>query len=398
VVVNGSESDDRTPERSTDELGAAKATAFLATELTELEPFEDAWRALAVAHGSPHATPDFYRAWMANYGEHAHPYVPVLLDEAGELSGLIPLVITRDALRQVQVAGANFWAALPAVARAGEEQQVALAAGRLLAGRRREWRSLTLDHVATEMSWLDTFVRGLSGSRRGRMIEKRVQQAWLTVDLSRGWEGYVAEKRSKFKHELHRAERRLHESHVVASRQATTMAELRVALDALFRLHALRRDALGGSTFDSPAMRGTLSDFAERALRRGWLRLRSLELDGEVAAADLSFRVGDRCTGYLMAWDPRWANLGLGRLMLVDGLHSAADEGVREFDLNVGHSDMKARHATEVRSADTLWIYPRRTAALFALRRAGRRFLPDAVRRSLGRSIRSPAGRVDLPS
>lgn len=398
MVTSGSDTGDREHERSGNESGGAPGTAFLATELVELEPFEDAWRALAVAQGSPHVTPDFFRAWMSNYGEHARPYVPVLLDRAGELCGLVPLVITEDAMRQVQVAGSNFWMAFPVLARPGQERRLALEAGRLLGGRRREWRALTLDHVAIETPWLDTFARALHGSRRGRLVERRVRQEWLTVDFGDGWDGYIEGKRSKFRAELRRAERRLLESHVVSHREAKTMAEVQTGLQTLFRLQALRRDTLGPSTYDEPAMRGTLSDFAESAFDRGWLRLRTLELDGEVAAANLFFRVGDRCAGYLLAWDPRWASLGLGRLVLVDGLRSAAEEGVGEFDLSVGRSDMKARHATQARSVDTLWLYPSTTAAVFALRGAGRRFLPDAVRRSLGRLIRGSSGRVDLPS
>jgi CelD/BcsL family acetyltransferase involved in cellulose biosynthesis len=376
---------------------SGQGDAFLVTDLAELEPFEDAWRALAVAQGSPHVTPDFFRAWIENYGEHAHPYVPVLLDDAGELSGLLPLVITQDALRQVQVAGANFWMALPALARAGEEQQLAQAAGRLLAQCKPRWRALTLDHLIAGPAWIDAFKRGLLGGRTGRLIEKRSEQPWLTADLSDGWDGYLAAKRSKFKHELRRAEQRLRDTHEVSARMVGSSDELQGALDVLFGLHALRRDALGGSTYDLPEMRGTLSDFAGLALQHGWLRLRLLELDGEIAAANLFFRVGERCTGYLLAWDPRWASLGLGRLALVDGLHSAADEGALEFDLSVGHTEMKARHATQTRPSETLWTYPRQTAAIFALRRTGRRLLPDALRRPLGRSLRAPAGRVDLP-
>lgn len=387
---------DRTPERSSDELGPVGAS-FLATDLAELEPLEDAWRSLAVAAGSPHATPDFFRAWIVNYGEHARPYVPVLLDRHGELSGLVPLVLTRDALRQVQVAGANFWMALPTVARPGEERLLAAAAGRLLAGRRREWRTLTLDHVVADRSWIETLMRSLSGAHCGRLIEKCAQQHWLMVDLSDGWEGYLAEKSAKFRGEIRRRQRRMHESHHVGWRETKTTAELRTDLETLFALHALRGSALGGSTFESPAMRAALSDFAESALRHGWLRLRVLELDGEVAAANLSFRVGDRSTGYLLGWDPQWADLGLGSIVMADAVHVAADEGARVFDLSVGHTDIKARYATLTRPVDTLWVYPRQAAAMFALRRTGRRLLPDAVRSSLGRMIRSPAGRVDLP-
>jgi len=370
----------------------------LVTDLAQLQPFVERWRELAVRRENPHLTPEFFFSWAEHYAAHARPFVPIVLDGDGRLRGLLPLVVTTDSLRQVQFAGGDFWMALSPVAAVQDEEEVAAAAGRLLGEHRAAWRSVTLENAIGETRWLDRFAEALRDRCGQRLWESRRSHPWLSTDLSSGWSGFIAAKPSKFRSELRRAERRLREAHAIEARQVDGADELRDAIEQMFRFHHARRDALGGSTFDETAHRRTLEAFAQRAFDRGWTRLRVLEIDGEAAATNLYFRVGDRCVGYLLAWDPAAAPLGAGRMALVDGLRAAADEGVREFDLSVGHTEFKARHATGERRVETLWLYTRRTAMLFAVRRAGRQMLPDRPRRALGRRIRSAAGRVEMPS
>jgi CelD/BcsL family acetyltransferase involved in cellulose biosynthesis len=372
-------------------------TSVLLTDLEALEPIEDEWRALAVARENPHLTPELFRAWANNYEDAARPFVPAVFHPDGRLRGLLPLVITRDRLRQVQFAAANFWMPLHPVAALEDEEEVGAAAGRLLAARRSEWRALTLDNVAAGARWRDALVTALTSDYGRGLVTRRIEHPWLVAETADGWESYLASRSPKFRQELRRIERRLDESHGVSIRESTSAEELRADLETLFRFHSLRRSELGGSTYDEPAMRRTLEEFAGAALARGWLRLRILELDGDDAAANLFFCVGRRCAGYLLSWHPKWAAISLGRIAMADGLRAAATGGAHEFDLSVGRTEFKAQYATSERVVYTTWLYPRRTAALFALRRAARKLLPRVVRRALGRRIRSTAGRVDLP-
>jgi CelD/BcsL family acetyltransferase involved in cellulose biosynthesis len=372
-------------------------SSVLITDLEALEPLEDEWRVFAVARGNPHLTPEFYRAWAESFERFAHPFVPAVFGADGGLRGLLPLVITRDATRHVQFAGAAFWMPYHPVARPEDEEEVAIVAARLLAACRDEWRALTLDNIPSDAHWLETFTTTLSRDYGQRLFERRVEHPWLVVEIQDGWSEYLAEKSTKFRHELRRIERRLNESHDISMRETTTTDELHADLETLFRFHTARRAKLGGSTYDEPAMRATMEKFAASALANGWLRLRMLELDGEDAAANLCFRVGDRCACYIVSWDPRWATLGLGRIMMADGVFGEACDGVRELELSVGWSRYKAGYATSQRTVYTTWFYPSRTATLFALRRVARKLLPTPVRRVFGRRIRSVAGRVDLP-
>jgi CelD/BcsL family acetyltransferase involved in cellulose biosynthesis len=385
-------------DRGEHEQQARAGNAVLLTSLEELEPFEEEWRSLALARENPHISPDFFRAWAENFVAYAHPFVPAIIGDDGRLRGLLPLVITRDATRQVQCAGANFWMPLDPVARPEDEEELGIAAGHLLAAHRDEWRAFTLDNVPSDARWLDVLSATLTRDYGRGLITRSVEHPWLVVEMPDGWNGYLANRSAKFRHEQRRIERRMSESHQVTLRETATADELHDDLETLFRFHSLRRTELGGSTYDEPAMRKTIEDFAASALANGYLRLRLLELDGESAAVNLCFRAGGRCACYILSWDPRWASISLGRIMMSEGILAAVCDGVREYELSVGWSKYKAEYATSQRTVRTTWFYPRRTAAVFKLRRVARILLPAPVRRVIGRRMRSAAGRVDMPS
>jgi CelD/BcsL family acetyltransferase involved in cellulose biosynthesis len=387
-----------TVKQQVDSNTAAAGRSVLITSLEELEPLETEWRALAVTRENLQVTPDFYRAWAESYKSAAHPFVPAVFDDDGRLRGLLPLVITRDTMRHVQFAGANFWMPFHPVARPEDEEELGVAAGHLLALHRKEWRALTFDHVPSDAHWPDALAEALMHDYGRGLYKRRAEHPWLVVEMPDGWDEYMAGRSTKFRHEQRRIERRMTESHKVTLRETTTAEELHDDLETLFRFHSQRRSELGGSTYDEPAMRKTIEDFAASALANGWLRLRVMKLDGEDAALTLCFRVGSRCACYILSWDPRWASISLGRIMMNEGILAAACDGVHEYELSVGWSRYKAAFATSQRTAYTTWFYPRRTAILFTLRRIARRSVPTPIRRILGRGIRSAAGRVDMPS
>jgi CelD/BcsL family acetyltransferase involved in cellulose biosynthesis len=374
-----------------DRVAQSRDAHLLATDLEALEPLEAEWRALAVARGNPHLTPELYKAWVRGYEPQVRPYVPVLLDRDGRLLGLIPLAITTGVIRTVQFAATDFFMHMNPVARPEDEDEVGAAAGRLLASDRGQWHILTVENAAEGAPWVDRMIEALSSDHRGRLVQARSENTWFLAELAGGWDGYLASKSGSFRSKLGGSERALARKHDVAARQTEATNELGPDLETLFHLHLLRRTAQGGSTFDDLRLRRTMEEFAAGALEQGWLRLRVLELDGQPAAANLCFQVGDRWTGYVLGWDPRWAEAGLGRIAMVDGMRAAAEEGASEFDLQVGRSDFKARHATTERPVQTVSLYPRRIAAYLALRRAARRFLRGARRHTPGRRSRSAA-------
>ncbi len=222
-------------------------------------------------------------------------------------------------------------------------------------------------------------------------MQQRSEQPY--IDL-RGldWEGYLAGRSSSFRKKLRQRERKLTNAHEVLDRTATEET-LEADLAQFFVLHERRWE--GRSALDAPGGRGFVTEFAAAAQRRGWLRLRLLEVDGTAVAAFLGWRVGDRYTFYQSGFDPDWAELSVGIVMLTRTIQSAIDEGAQEFDMLLGTEAYKRRFQNAGRDVQTI-VLPRALAPARVLvsaearaRRIGRRVserpggVPHALRRML---------------
>src|SRR4029079_9850773 len=94
--------------------------------------------------------------------------------------------------------------------------------------------------------------------------------------------------------QLLRFDRRLERKARIELRQTESGARLEEDLDTLFRLHHARWAEQGCSSLDAPGARAFHYDFARAALERGWLRLLTLEADGEPIAAFYGWVIGGR--------------------------------------------------------------------------------------------------------
>jgi CelD/BcsL family acetyltransferase involved in cellulose biosynthesis len=119
----------------------------------------------------------------------------------------------------------------------------------------------------------------------------------------------------------------------------TNLAEL---LDALFRLHAARwRERGEGGVLDEAAVRAVLADAAAGFLARGWLRLYALRIGGRTAAVQLGWAARRRAYYYIGGWDPAFAKLSPGALLVEHAVREAVREGAREFDFLRGREAYK---------------------------------------------------------
>jgi CelD/BcsL family acetyltransferase involved in cellulose biosynthesis len=177
-----------------------------------------------------------------------------------------------------------------------------------------------------------------------------------------------------------------------------TQEELGPDLDTFFRLQDARWRGRGGSSSASEQVRAFHHDFASRALANGWLRLWFLELAGEPAAAWYGWRLGDRYAFYLSGFDPRYAKLRVGLVLLAHTVRSAIAEGAGEYDLLLGDEPYKGRFANSQRTVQSVLITrPGAATALAAAEtaiwRLSRR-LPDSRRRQLRAALGGLVGRL----
>lgn len=119
----------------------------------------------------------------------------------------------------------------------------------------------------------------------------------------------------------------------------TNLAE---TLDALFRLHAARwRERGEGGVLDEAAIRAVIADAAAGFLARGWLRLYALRVGGRTAAVQLGWSARGRAYYYIGGWDPAFARVSPGGLLVEHAVREAIREGARTFDFLRGRESYK---------------------------------------------------------
>lgn len=336
--------------------------ADVVTDLAGLPAIEDEWRRLAELRGNAFLTPEWYRAWWRDDGPQT-PLVVVARGEGGAVAGVLPLLLHPSGRpRAIRYAGAGFGDRFGIAAAHEDEDDVAVAAIGALEAELGSLPMLSLQRVDVKATWPEALAA--SATRRLSIVEQsRAEEPHAPVK-GMDWEGYLAGRSVKFRQRIGRGiERRLDKDGVALSvRETANAAELEADMELLWRIHELRHPGSESSVAD-PAVRGALAEFARGALKRGWLRLRVLELDGDVAAVTLCWRIGPSYAFYQGGFDPAWAERHPGLLIANVTVRSAIEEGAEDVDFLLGNEDYKWRFASDARVVHTLVLVRARSAA-----------------------------------
>lgn len=119
-----------------------------------------------------------------------------------------------------------------------------------------------------------------------------------------------------------------------------TADDLPEALDALFRLHALRWPDTGG-VLANPQVQAFHRAAAPELLAEGLLRCHVLRVDGGTVAVLHALADRSACHAYILGYDPTLPHPGLGALMIGHAIEAAAAEGLAEFDFLRGREPYK---------------------------------------------------------
>jgi CelD/BcsL family acetyltransferase involved in cellulose biosynthesis len=359
-------------------------------DLAQLGPLESEWRRLAVRRGNGFLTPEWFGAWVRQYGDAWAPLVPLLRDSDGTLRGLLPLALPRSGHPRVcRIAGANLGDSFHPVCEPGAEAEVAAAAGEALADAPKPWSVISLDHVQVDEPWVEAL-----GQATGRRLStrSRIAAPLPRIDIAshESWDAYLATRSSNFRQQVRRFARRAAREATVELRRTESADGLAADMLTFFSLHDKRFGDRGGSSLSAGRARTFHLDFAAAALEQGWLRLWFLELDGQPAAAWYGWRLGDRYSYYNSGFDPAFAALSPGLVLISAVIESAFEEGAAEFDFLLGEESYKYRFAERERTVSDVTLarslpHPASivTAAEYGARRAGR-LVPASARRRLG--------------
>lgn len=134
------------------------------------------------------------------------------------------------------------------------------------------------------------------------------------------------------------------------------------AMDVFFRLHINRWSGAGGTNaLNRQNLLDFHKEFSKTIFDLGWLRLYTLHLDGEPAAAVYIFKYGNVYYFYQTAYNVEFSKYGVGVIILAFAIQAAIAEGVTEFDFLHDDDEYKYLWAREERELVRLELYPPKT-------------------------------------
>jgi CelD/BcsL family acetyltransferase involved in cellulose biosynthesis len=179
------------------------------------------------------------------------------------------------------------------------------------------------------------------------------------------WDEYLASRSSNFRGQVRRRERKLAREHDLSYR-LSDRDSLDGDFETLVRLHEARWGEASAGAFRGP-LKDFHREFAGHALERGWLRLWTMEVDGQAVAAWYGFRFAGIESYYQSGRDPAWDRYAVGFVLLTHTMREAFDDGVGEYRLLRGAEYYKSRFATHDDRVETIALSRgvRGRAALF---------------------------------
>jgi CelD/BcsL family acetyltransferase involved in cellulose biosynthesis len=296
----------------------------------------------------PFLRPEYLKTWWHYRGGGEWPEATLALivarDEVGGLAGIAPLfrAFNRD--------GRPAWLLLGSIEISDyldlivpAEQTPAFAAG-------------LLDFLAGQPDWevLDLYNLPASSPTRAALAQAAAARGWgasqirleptPAITLPADFETYLSQQvEKKERQEIRRKVRRAEGGEqAVRFRVVDGDEDLNVQTDALMQLMAHNPDK--AAFFErSDSMRAQFRDTIRMMAASGQLHLAFLDVDGQPAAAYLSFDDGRRLYVYNSAIDPRYNALSAGWVLLTYLLQWAIANRRRVVDFLRGDEDYKFR-------------------------------------------------------
>ncbi len=155
-------------------------------------------------------------------------------------------------------------------------------------------------------------------------------------------------------------------------------------LDEFFEQHVRRwSNQETRSLFEDPQKRDFYRSVTRYLSASGTVRFTTARLDSRMIASHFGFRYRDRYLYYKPAFEPDFARLSPGIVLVEHLLRIAADENAGQFDFLIGDEQYKHRFATATRTVVQLHVTKSMWAAALRRGKAVARKVRDAGRRAL---------------
>jgi CelD/BcsL family acetyltransferase involved in cellulose biosynthesis len=292
-------------------------------------------------------------AWMSAWWERIGAatrelFVLLARDADGRLAGVLPLcrqVHGRGPLARRALHFLGSWPEAPehldAIVRAEGAPAIVEALIGALGSMRGEFDAVELLDLA-EPSLLRPALERLS-AERGHAHRTWMWQECPYIGLAGTFDKYLMTLTQKHRYKVRLFGKRLAAAHKVELEVAAEPAQVKPALEEMFRLHAMRwtlkTDDVSG--FDDPAVHAFHRLAAERLAAAGAIRLFLLRCDGKAVAACYCLVDGGRMSFFQPGFDPEFRKLHVGKVLLARVIEYCYQHRLAEFDFLRGTEDYK---------------------------------------------------------
>jgi CelD/BcsL family acetyltransferase involved in cellulose biosynthesis len=332
---------------------------------SEIAGLRDAWNDLLerADNYSPFLTWEWWWPWFECIGQdHYAPHMVVVADEAGRLYGGLPLACKRRGGGAELVFMGSDKGPDPAYLTAAAEAE-----------RRPEilsqlMRGLSSDPAITALRWdqcpVDDGLGQILGAaaREDWMAAIQVKRQYIHGALPGTWEEFIAQvpsrnRRDELRHQFRDVERKWGPVALGVHREADAQALALIDQMASFTIR--RRATLRSqSRWNDDRFRRCLLQTVELFAQRGWFRLFTVSVAGELAAAMMGWAYHGTFFAYQIGEVNHHAELGLGHCVINHALHTCVDEGLDRFEFLGKAQRWKLRYFGEMTPSATITMGP----------------------------------------
>lgn len=302
---------------------------------------------------------EWQSTWWTHLGR-GELFLLAMRGDDGSLLGLAPLYIVETAQgeRFLSVVGcADVSDYLDIIAATCQEEAACVALFNFLASvEAPAWDAAVLCNLP-ESSPTCSMAESLA-PRYGFTARLRASDVCPVINLPNTWEEYLATLDKKQRHELRRKMRKAERDAKIRRYIAGPEHDLSSEAEDFITLH--QKSSAGKEEFMDERMKSFFRAMMQCLAERGWLQLSFLEINGEKAASMLCFDYNNEILVYNSGYDPRYAYLSPGLVLLSHCIQHAIALGRKRFDFLRGDEDYKFRFGGRETRIYQLVIYNER--------------------------------------
>lgn len=199
------------------------------------------------------------------------------------------------------------------------------------------WETMELDNLLEDTPTIKALKT--EAERRGWSFDQVHLQPAPYIPLQNDYQTYLAGIDKKQRHEIRRKVRKVEQGLAEGMLYFTRdINHLETDVDAFIEMMAQDPNK---HKFLTEKMRQHLHITAQTAFDHNWLQLAFFTLDGNNAAANMSFIFNDRLWLYNSGWEWDFRDLSPGWVLLAHLIQWATENGIKEFDLMRGDEPYK---------------------------------------------------------